>query len=98
MSPSEVARLRSACYQIHGDLEFLGQASTLFNQGSIWVATLDGTLAIGQLKIQDPVLDFSDLSREVFLGRPFLEQYSVTFDTRNRRLQLRPHPQRTSPQ
>ncbi len=81
---------------LRGELEFFGEGSTLFNQGKIWLGTLSGALAIGHLKIQDPVLDFSDLFEEALLGRPFLEQYVVTFDLRNRRLRLRPSDARTT--
>ena len=73
---------------LYGDLELLGPASTLFNQDTLWGATLNGTLAVGPWKIQDPALSFSELIQEALLGRRFMEQYVLTFDTSNHLVQL----------
>ena len=73
---------------LYGDLKLLGPASTLFNQDTLWGATLNGTLTVGPWEIQDPALSFSELIIEPILGRRFMEQYVLTFDTSNHRVQL----------
>ena len=73
---------------LYGDLELLGPASTLFNQDTLWGATLNGTLTVGPWEIHDPALSFSELTIEPILGRRFMEQYVLTFDTSDHRVQL----------
>ena len=68
--------------------ETVGPASTLFNQDTLWGATLNGTLTVGPWQIHFPALSFSELITEPILGRRFMEQYVLTFDTSNHRVQL----------
>ena len=71
------------------ELRSNGVISSLINRARLWTSTLDGILRIGRIKILYPVTDFIDLAKEGILGRPFLEQYVLTFDTLHLRLQLR---------
>lgn len=74
---------------LRGKLRSNGVISSLFNRSPLWTASLDGFLRIGQREILYPVTDFTGLTNEAILGRPFLEQYVLTFDTVHQRLQLR---------
>jgi hypothetical protein len=69
----------------------VGRVATLFNEVDLLTARLDGSVWIGTLRLDRPVLQFSDLfDDQVILGSDCLERFVITFDQANGRVRFEP--------
>jgi len=67
----------------------IGQAGTVSNISSIWLAQLDGEIRVAGVSYRDPEVHLSDLlDRWANIGFDALRELSVTIDQRNHRLRL----------
>jgi Aspartyl protease len=57
-------------------------------EAAVSLASLDGVAAIGRFTFKNPQIRFVDGTIYANVGRKILEQFSVTFDSANRRIQL----------
>ena len=68
-----------------------GRARTLFNEMQLQRARLAGRVRLGRHDAWHPELEFNDLLDDVILGRHFLEEHAVTFDSARARVRFVPH-------
>jgi hypothetical protein len=65
-----------------------GRLATLFREVDLTEAPLRGSAWIGSTELCEPTLRFAEGFNEALLGRRILESLVVTFDQRNKRVQL----------
>jgi CubicO group peptidase (beta-lactamase class C family) len=78
----------AATLPLSGPLEVVGRARTTSNTFEIKAAPLAGDVMIGSLVLSHPRLEFQPLFAQANIGSRVLRDLVVTFDLRNRRLQL----------
>jgi len=66
----------------------IGRMRTLFSEADVYAASLDGTLRIGPIEVENPRIAFSDLLDHVNLGRDVFAGAVLTFDQRRKRVRI----------
>ena len=70
----------------------LGHARTLFNEFTIYGAKVKGPVTIGGMPIEVPLIEMHDLFPFGNIGLRVLQNYRVTIDQKNRRIQFEKPP------
>jgi Aspartyl protease len=65
---------------------------TVDGQSAVFVAKLDGLAKIGQFTIENPQVRFTEGQPSANIGSEVLQQFSVTLDSKNRRVRLESKP------
>ncbi|HEY8180724.1 MAG TPA: serine hydrolase [Thermoanaerobaculia bacterium] len=66
----------------------VGRGMTADGPFEVYGAPLQGDVRVGAITLTNPRIDFVDVFRNANLGSRFLRNYVVTFDPRNKRLQM----------
>ena len=66
----------------------VGRGMTADGPFEVYGAPLQGDVHVGAITLTNPRIDFVDVFRNANLGSRFLRNYVVTFDPRNKRLQM----------
>ena len=67
----------------------VGRARTTSNEFEIKEAPLKGSLLLGRHEIAGPTITFADIFREANIGSRLLQQFTLTFDQKNARVQIK---------
>jgi predicted aspartyl protease len=67
----------------------VGKAKTVTNEADLSEVMIQDTLAIGAYRVEKPVINFSELFRDVVLGSAALQELTLSFDQKNKRVRIR---------
>jgi len=75
-----------------------GHGRTVDAEFDILSSRLDGALDIGDIAIENPIIEFNDRAKQPHIGMRILGDYSLTIDRTNHRLMLEQPGQGSTPQ